>query len=598
MLGFEKLSHFTGLRLSRRKAKANTHTQRVLSDRNSCRDTADPVLVAENHGPAIALDESSLGAASEEKPERLEDLGALWRHLLDLFGRDLTVHGFEDQAPAEQIRIACISDHSGRVRPGDVLFAVSGTERDGAQYVEEAIANGAIAIVADRALDSVLRQSLPLFVVPNTRLAVARIAAIYFGEPSRDMPVIGVTGTNGKTTVTDLLSLCLEDDSRQVGSLGTIQYRLGPACPSDPQDKDDADSVETIEKVVAATNTTPGPIALQSYLAEMRDRGVRASVIEVSSHALDQGRTDWVHFDTAVLTNLSQDHLDYHGDMESYGRAKARLFQKLKPGSLAVLPNDEPSAAYIFECLPQGLRLVTYGFGPATHKDAYHVRGRILKNDLSGISFLVETEEGSAEVVLPLVGVHNVRNALAALATAIGMGVGTLRAADALSRARPVLGRLERMDTGEGEFAIFVDYAHTPDALSQVLHALRPMTRGNLRVLFGCGGDRDRSKRPQMGRIAAVQADYLLVTDDNPRHENPDLIRRQILEGVESVEDLEARVEICGDRRKAIHHLLSLSEPGDTVLIAGKGHETGQVLGKEILPFSDREEVETWLSSN
>lgn len=594
MLGFEKLSHWTGLR--GRSGRNRTH--KPGADRraeSSADEPAEPqrVLTRETPGDPVfvALD-------PEVQPQALSDLGALWRALLDLFGRDLTVHGFEDQDPAEQILIHGIADHSRKVTTGDVFFAVSGVERDGAQYVEEALAGGAVAIVADHVLDAVTSRSVPLFVVPDTRLAVARVAAVYHGEPSRKLPVIGVTGTNGKTTVTDLLSLCLEDDSRQVGSLGTLHYRLGPACPSNREDSETIERVEPVEKVVAATNTTPGPVALQAYLSEMLDRGVRAAVIEVSSHALDQGRTDWVHFDAAVFTNLSQDHLDYHGSMEAYGKAKARLFEKLVPGSLAVIPNDEPSASYIFEHLPQGVRLVTYGFGAATHKDAYHVRGRILENDLGGIRFTVETEEGSAEVVLPLVGVHNVRNALAALATAIGMGVGTLRAADALSRATPVLGRLERMDTGEGEFAIFVDYAHTPDALGQVLEALRPMTRGRLRVLFGCGGDRDRGKRPMMGRIAATLADYLIVTDDNPRHENPDLIRRQILEGIEAMEDLPSEVEICADRRRAILHILNLAESGDTVLIAGKGHETGQVLGDEVLPFSDREEVESWLSSN
>ncbi|MEZ5988092.1 MAG: UDP-N-acetylmuramoyl-L-alanyl-D-glutamate--2,6-diaminopimelate ligase [Planctomycetota bacterium] len=536
----------------------------------------------------------------------MPDLGAAWSVLLQLFGKALEVRGMDDAPPPEERRIGGLADDSRRVEQGTLFFAVPGLRHDGAAFAAEAVARGACAVVAERALDL----PVPVFVVPSVRRAVARLADAWYGEPSRRLCVVGVTGTNGKTTVTDLLSLCLEDDSRQVGSLGTIHYRLGPmrvrrrevaAQPAydglESAEVEPADDGEPIEKVVLATHTTPDPISLQRYLAEMVSRGVRAAVCEISSHALDQHRADDLRFDAAVFTNLTQDHLDYHGTMAAYGDAKARLFENLRAGALAVLPNDEPSAAYLFERLPQGVRLVTWGFGPATHEDALHVRGRILANDLGGIRLAVETAEGTAEVALPLVGEHNVRNALAALACAIGLGVGTLRAADAMSRARPVAGRLERVDGDRAGHAVFIDYAHTPDALRHVLQALRPMTGGSLRVVFGCGGNRDSGKRPQMGRIAAELADHVVVTDDNPRFENPELIRKEILTGIEGLERRRAEVEACADRRAAIEHVLGIALPGDTVVICGKGHERGQILGDAVLPFSDHEVVEEWLCS-
>lgn len=479
-----------------------------------------------------------------------------------------------------EIRDIC--DHSQQVTESALFFAVSGHEADGARFASDAVARGACAVVADRPLPV----AVPCFVVPDVRRAASRVAARFFGEPGHAMHVVGVTGTNGKTTVVDLLRLCLEDDGQPIGSLGTIEYRLGPRAGG-------------VERVLPATNTTPGPIELQRLLREMWSRGARHAVLEVSSHALDQGRVHALPFETALFTNLSQDHLDYHGTMEAYGAAKARLFAELGAGKLAVVPADDPSAAPILAALRPEHRVATWALG-STLPDALpkergtHVRGEILRETIEGTKMRVRTRDGCVDVQLPLVGEHNARNALAAMATAIAMGIGPLRVGAAMSRARPVRGRLERVP-GFAQFHVFVDYAHTPDALERVLASLRPLTRGSLRVVFGCGGERDVGKRAQMGRIAAEGADHVVVTHDNPRREDPEKILRDVLEGIADLDETDAAVEVCADRRQAIWHALSRSKAGDTVLIAGKGHESGQQIGTTLHPFDDREVALEWL---
>lgn len=471
--------------------------------------------------------------------------------------------------------------HSGQVRPGTLFFAIDGHEADGARFAAEAVGRGACAVVSSRPLPV----PVPCFVVDDVRRAASRIAARFFGEPGRHLHVVGVTGTNGKTTMVDLLRICLEDDQQPVGSLGTIEYRLGP-------------TTDGREHVLPATNTTPGPIEVQRLLREMLDRGARHAVLEVSSHALDQGRVEALPFETAVFTNLSRDHLDYHGTMEAYGDAKARLFSGLEDGKLAVLPADDPSAERIFRALGPKHRISTWALAStlpdALPRNGTHVRGEILRETLDGTKMRVRTPDGCVDVDLPLIGEHNARNALAAMATAIAMGIGTLRVGAAMSRAKPVRGRLERVP-GFARFHVFVDYAHTPDALERVLRSLRPLTRGKLRVVFGCGGERDEGKRPRMGRIAAERADHVIVTHDNPRREDPEGILRGILEGVADLDEPEALVEVSEDRKKAIWHALESAEEGDTIVIAGKGHEHGQLIGTTLHPFDDREVALSWL---
>jgi UDP-N-acetylmuramoyl-L-alanyl-D-glutamate--2,6-diaminopimelate ligase len=493
--------------------------------------------------------------------------------------------------PSEVLRrrdceVTGVADHSAAVEPGNVFFAVPGCRDDGARYAAQAIGRGAVAVVADRPL------SLPVTccVVPDVRRAASRAADRWFGSPSRQMTVVGVTGTNGKTTVAELIRICLEDDARPAGSLGTVEYRLGPTSGSKGDEMGDV--------IVPSHNTTPGPIAIQSCLRQMLDRGARAAVLEVSSHALDQGRVEAIHFTAAVFTNLTQDHLDYHGTMERYAMAKARLFAALGRGAVAVLPAEGPGAAAMRAAVPAGLPLATWSLGKRRDSlpdTGVHVRGEILAADARGTRLLATTRQGDVDFLLPLVGRHNVRNALAAMTCALSLGVGHLRAAGALGRARPVRGRLQRIDDRGRGFDVFVDYAHTPDALEQVLGSLRTMARGRLRVVFGCGGERDAKKRPIMGRIAAELADHVVLTWDNPRSEDPESILGQIVAGVRSAGEHRAQVEVVPDRGRAIRRALESAEPGDVVVIAGKGHETGQQVGQAVLPFDDTRIAEEWL---
>lgn len=499
----------------------------------------------------------------------------------------------------QEAEITGICDDSREIEPGGVFFAVPGLANDGAGFAAQAVAQGACAVVSRRPLPV----PVPVLLVEDVRRAASLAAAAFYGHPSSCMPVVGVTGTNGKTSTSELVALCLEDALGPVGVLGTVRYRLGRCLPGE----EDVDA--SGERQVEASHTTPGPVALQRYLAEMRRRDVRAAILEISSHALDQGRAHAVQVQAAVFTNLSLDHLDYHGTMEEYASAKARLFAQLRPGSLAVLPYDDVVSLRMLKEIGPGVRVIGYGLGkvegqPLEGLAHDYVRAEILEAGANSTRVRFCSPEGQTEVELPLIGSHNVRNALAALSCAIGLDIGPLHASDSLSRARPVAGRLEELgrDAGHGRsilpFRVFVDYAHTPDALERVLVACRQLCTGKLRLVFGCGGDRDRNKRPKMGTIARNYADHVVVTQDNPRGEEPTEIVEQILSGMQDLQAEDAPcVEICHDRARAIRHALSQAQAGDLVLIAGKGHETGQVIGQCVLAFDDREEVRKWLRS-
>ncbi|MEQ1631322.1 MAG: UDP-N-acetylmuramoyl-L-alanyl-D-glutamate--2,6-diaminopimelate ligase [Planctomycetota bacterium] len=462
-----------------------------------------------------------------------------------------------------------LSYHSAEVRPGNLFFAIRGSSQDGAAYAQQAVARGAAAIVAEEPLPV----SVPMLLVDNARAALADAAQFYYRDPSKAVSVIGITGTNGKTTTAHLIRGCLQADRRQVGLLGTIAYEFGG-------------------RRIPAPNTTPDPIRIQGYLREMADRYISACVMEVSSHSLDQERVRGVRFAAGVFTNLTQDHLDYHGDMRSYAKAKARLFAQLGSGSVAVLNHDDPASAIMADSLGSGTRVLTYGLSP----DA-DVRAEQLQPGPDGTRLLMVMPNGRVELFLRLVGLHNVYNALSAAASSLAMGASELTVASALEDARPVTGRLELVEAPlqrPGRVRVFVDYAHTPDALDKVCSTLRGLAEGRLLVVFGCGGDRDRTKRAPMAAAVARHAHAAYLTSDNPRSEDPDTILDEMEVGLTGTEAASYRIV---DRAEAIRRAVAEAQPGDTVLIAGKGHETYQVMKDCVVPFDDRLEASRALAA-
>jgi UDP-N-acetylmuramoyl-L-alanyl-D-glutamate--2,6-diaminopimelate ligase len=448
-----------------------------------------------------------------------------------------------------------LATHSAEVRPGNLFFAVPGTRDDGAAFAAHAVARGAIAVVAGRPLDV----PVPVLVVPDVRLAVAEVAALYYRHPSRVLPVVGITGTNGKTTTTHILRACMEEARWKVGLLGTIAYEFdGRRLP--------------------ASNTTPDATRLQGYLREMADRSLDACVMEVSSHALSQNRVHGVQFRAGVFLNLSQDHLDYHGSMQAYAAAKAKLFAMLPRGASACLNLDDPASRSMREAAAPGVGLITFG----RDRDAM-IRAERVQPSVHGTRFDISLPNGRVTVHLPVPGLHNVQNALGAAAAAVALGLSDLTIAQALESTPPVRGRLQRVGPRHG-VRVFVDYAHTPDALEKVCATLRHLSDGRLLVVFGCGGDRDKAKRPLMARAVSRYAAIAYMTSDNPRSEDPEKILDEIEAGVGDVACTYYRI---ADRARAIQQAIEDARSGDTVLIAGKGHETYQLMRDCVVPFDD-----------
>ena len=446
------------------------------------------------------------------------------------------------------VEVANLAYDSRRVRDGSLFFCVPGHEVDGHEFAAGAVGAGAAALVVERQLDL----DVPQLVVPDARAAMASLAACFSGDPTGELRVVGVTGTNGKTTTAFLVREILEATGTRCGLLGTVKQVVGGV-------------EEPVER------TTPEAIDLQATFRRMLDAGDRACAIEVSSHALALHRVDATRCAVAVFTNLTQDHLDFHADMEDYFQAKRRLFE-FEPGA-AVVNVDDPYGARLaaeFEC-------VTFSAAGAVAD----LSATDVVFDAAGASFRL----GDLEVRTRLPGAFNVANALGALGAATALGIELEDAVAALAGAAPVPGRMEPIEEGQ-EFAVLVDYAHTPDSLENVLRAARELTAGRLIVVFGAGGDRDRAKRPLMGRAAGELADLAIVTSDNPRSETPTAIVAAVAAGVEGPADLEVEV----DRRAAIALALARARPGDTVVIAGKGHEQGQEFeaGRRV-PFDDRE---------
>lgn len=498
--------------------------------------------------------------------------------------------------------------HSAEVRSGNLFFAIRGAKNDGSVFVQQAIARGAVAVVAEEPMSL----SVPVLVVNNAREALADAARFYYRDPSKALSVIGVTGTNGKTTVGHLIRACLQADRRQVGLIGTIAYEFGG-------------------RRIPAANTTPDPVRIHGYLREMADRFASACVMEVSSHSLDQDRVRGVQFAVGVFTNLSQDHLDYHGDMSTYRAAKARLFRALGPGSTAVLNRDDPASFAMADELHTGVQILWYGMSP----DA-DIRAEDVQPGPDGTRLKIVMPNGAVELFLPIVGQHNVENALAAAAAALALGASELTVASALEDARAVPGRLElveapgRLGIGMrsgggiderqrgsdavvsgrvggggasvlrgGRVRTFVDYAHTPDALDKVCETLASVCEGDLHVVFGCGGDRDRGKRAPMARAVAQHARFAYLTSDNPRSEDPASIIADMVGGLGEAEQSGAACDAFEvvDRADAIRLAVRQAKPGDTVLIAGKGHETYQVFKDSVVPFDDRLEASRALAA-
>ncbi|MCH7873747.1 MAG: UDP-N-acetylmuramoyl-L-alanyl-D-glutamate--2,6-diaminopimelate ligase [Gemmatimonadetes bacterium] len=457
------------------------------------------------------------------------------------------------RAPDAAPEIAGVVDDSRRV-DGAVLFcAVQGTVADGHDYVADAAARGAVAALVTRVVEA----AIPQVVVRDSRIAAAVAAATWYDRPGDALRLVGVTGTNGKSTTVSL-TRHLMNAAGDVAALGTLGVVGGAG-----------------ERLPDATGlTTPGPVELQATLAALRDRGVRTVVMEISSHALHQRRTAELSFQAGVYTNLTHEHLDYHGELDAYLAAKALLSDQIEDDGIEVINADDPA----WEALPSRDRVRRISYG--VHRDAT-VRAVAVEADATGSALTIRFETYETRTVLPLLGEFNVSNALAAAAAAWGLGGEPEAVAGALRDAPQVPGRMERLVSER--YTVLRDYAHTPDAMLRVLRTLRRVTAARLIVLFGCGGDRDRGKRAVMGKIAASEADVVILTADNPRTEDPERILDDIAAGMAEVPHLRIL-----DRQDAIHRALTMLAPGDCLLLAGKGHETYQIFGTEKHPFDER----------
>jgi len=454
-----------------------------------------------------------------------------------------------------------LTDHSRQVETGFLFFVRQGAVADGRRWMRDAIEWGAAAVVVDRDTGT---DGLPCLHVADVDAALLEAADLFYGKPQDALDLIGVTGTKGKTTTAWVAAAALRHAGVPTAVLGTIAHDVGDG------------------RIEPARNTTPGVLEIRRLLAEARDQGCRAAVMEVSSHALDQGRVAGLDFRAGVFTNLGHDHLDYHGDIETYFRSKRSLFSNLTPGATAVLNReDERWSEVATGC--RG-RVVTYGFEPEADLRASDVR-----TEIEGTSFrLVVGGERQVDLYTTLTGRHNVLNLLAAVGAVSALGVDPVKAAQGAAQLDGVPGRLQRI-LPAGDLHVFVDYAHTPEALEEVLSFVRSSGGGDLVCVVGCGGDRDRAKRPRMARSAATLCTKAWLTSDNPRSEDPDAILRDMEAGVPA--DAQARVQTVPDRREAIERAILEAPPGACIVVAGKGHETYQIIGQRRIHFDDAEEV-------
>jgi UDP-N-acetylmuramoyl-L-alanyl-D-glutamate--2,6-diaminopimelate ligase len=480
------------------------------------------------------------------------------------------------------IEILGLCYDSRQQQTGGLFFALKGSAADGHCFIEKAVRNGAAAVIVED--DSVVPSGIPFAKVADARLAMSQVAAFFYGNPTNTVPLIGITGTNGKTTTSYIIEAMLEEAGIPAALLGTISYRFR-------------------DKAFPAPHTTPESVDLQQRLREMCDLGAKGVVMEVSSHALEQRRVDGCRFDVGVFTNLTRDHLDYHGDMESYLTSKKRLFSELlrpdnvKPRRCAVVNYDDPYGCQM--AAQAACPVLTYGMNASGQVTAQDVHFSV-----AGITGFLLTPGGKVQFSSRMPGRFNLYNILAAAAAGIALDLPLEAICRGIERHKKVPGRLEVVENDRG-VALFVDYAHTADALDNVLRTLAELSTGRIITVFGCGGDRDRGKRPMMGDVAGRLSDLSIVTSDNPRTEDPDNIMMEIRNGIMPsgireycVEELaggltEKGFVLIKSRHEAIRLAVRLARPGDIILLAGKGHEEYQIIGEERFYFDDREEAAT-----
>ena len=470
------------------------------------------------------------------------------------------IKGIEVQASSgnSQVIVRGMSMDSRRVQPGDLFACVPGFKVDGHDFAVNAIASGAVALVVDRFLPL----NVPQVKVSNVRQVTGPLAATVYDHPSEQLELVGVTGTNGKTTITYLIEKIGTKHGKKVGLIGTLGSRIDG-------------------REILGERTTPEAIEVQKLLGDMVAEGVSLAVMEVSSHAMDLGRVSGCEFDAGVFTNLTQDHLDYHKTMADYLDAKSSLFSNLvgkKQPKISILNGDDSS----FNMLSQASAAPVVSYGIDNEVD---YRAENVEVTSEGVRFVVRYREGIQDIQYSTPGVFSVYNALAAFAWGVERGYNRGSVAEALAEIPGVPGRFESIRFGQ-PFQVIVDYAHTPNGLENVVRTARGFTKGRLITVFGCGGDRDRGKRPLMGEAASEWSDFVIVTSDNPRTEDPDQIIKEVLIGISGVDHVALR-----DRREAIWSACRMAKPGDSILIAGKGHETYQIFGTEAHPFDDREVV-------
>jgi UDP-N-acetylmuramoyl-L-alanyl-D-glutamate--2,6-diaminopimelate ligase len=459
-----------------------------------------------------------------------------------------------------------ITHDSRNVKEGYVFVAIKGHKVDGHDFIAGAVEKGAVAIVVEKKFEGA--SQIPQIIVTNTRSALAALSSRFYGEPSSEMTVIGITGTNGKTTTSYFTKSIIEASGSKTGLIGTIQYQIG-------------------KRVLPALKTTPESVEIQSYLSEMLKSGIRYAVIEASSHALAQHRLDGIRFRSAIFTNLSIEHLDYHINIRNYRTEKLKLVEGLGTEAFAILNADHNASKHFAECTKA--QVVWYGI----KKKNADVTAEIIHMGVDTTKFLLNSPWGKAIINLNLLGKHNIYNALAAAANALSLGFKIDTIKTGIESLTVVPGRLEKIDCGQ-DFHVYIDFAHTHQALQVVLSTLRELTTGRILLVFGCGGDRDRKKRPKMGHIAEKYSDLFWITSDNPRSEDPHSIIEEILKGVRKQGCFRVQV----DRKIAIEEAVFEAKKGDVVIIAGKGHEQCQISKGITIPFDDREIVRQILQGN